>query len=219
MLTIPKGKIAVVPIFDSKQTESGLHIPDSFEARRKEPYYVVLDEREKIYAEKESYDEAVQISKKLLFERNIDTGVVKKYRDESHTLDSTTRCDQGIVKYIGEGVNDYEKGIINLRVGDYVLFSGYVGTLVQIDGEGKVIIMPAKFVEATVEIDEYMEIPGMYYRTRNKREGYELQGASAFDYGRMTFEIAMELIARAFTDQGRTIPVHGHKPKLEDYNA
>src|SRR5678810_1211728 len=43
------------------------------------------------------------------------------------------RCDQGIVKYIGPNVKD-------IKIGMYVLFSGYTGTLVHIAGEGSVTV-------------------------------------------------------------------------------
>lgn len=44
------------------------------------------------------------------------------------------RVDNGVVKYIGPDVQE-------IRIGDHVLFSGYTGTLVTIEGEGALIIM------------------------------------------------------------------------------
>ena len=52
------------------------------------------------------------------------------------------RCSQGIVKYIGPEV-------VDLQIGDFVIFSGYNGDLVSFDSE-LVIIMPEDFIQARI---------------------------------------------------------------------
>lgn len=53
------------------------------------------------------------------------------------------RCDQGIVKYVGPDVLD-------IKMGDFVLFPNYAGTLMQVSGEGYIIIMPEQTVTAVI---------------------------------------------------------------------
>jgi Co-chaperonin GroES (HSP10) len=100
------------------------------------------------------------------------------------------RCDQGIVKYIGPDVKD-------IRIGDYVLFSGYTGTLVQIEDEGTVIIFPEEFATAILPDPPTTEIPGLYFKVR-ARQG---DGAIGTEYIPATYEQAMGFIAEAFRDQ------------------
>ena len=79
------------------------------------------------------------------------------------------RCDQGIVKYIGPEVKD-------IKIGMYVLFSGYTGTLVHIAGEGSVIVMPEEFIVAELDEIENVYVPGLYYKSRvdEARRHFEL---------------------------------------------
>lgn len=74
------------------------------------------------------------------------------------------RCDQGIVKYIGPEVKD-------IKVGDYVLFSGYTGTLVSLEDEGLLIIFREEFVTCRIE-PENVVIPGLFFKV--KAESYNL---------------------------------------------
>lgn len=60
------------------------------------------------------------------------------------------RCSQGIVKYLGPDV-------VDLEIGDYVIFSGYNGDLVAFDDE-LVIIMPEDFIQARVVELPYISI-------------------------------------------------------------
>ena len=90
------------------------------------------------------------------------------------------RCDQGIVKYLGPDVK-------HLKVGDYVLFSGYTGTNIRLEGEGVLIIMREDWVEAIVHPPE-TDIPGLFFQDR---EG---------NYWPANHEQATTLIARAYTD-------------------
>lgn len=56
------------------------------------------------------------------------------------------RCDQGIVKYVGSNVTD-------IKIGNHVLFGGYVGTRMAFEGEGILIIMAPDDVLAIVNDD------------------------------------------------------------------
>jgi len=88
------------------------------------------------------------------------------------------RCDQGIVKYVGPLVRW-------VKPGDHVLFSGYSGTLLSVEGEGKLIVMPERFLHAKVDSPD-TDIPGVYFKSR---DGI---------YFVATYEMVMELIADAF---------------------
>lgn len=88
------------------------------------------------------------------------------------------RADQGIVKYIGPECKHVE-------IGDYVLFSGYTGTTVRLEGEGLLIILHEEFVTCKIEPPD-TEIPGVYFRDR--------MGI----YFPATYEMAIGLISKAF---------------------
>lgn len=64
--------------------------------------------------------------------------------------------DQGIVKYVGPKVKD-------LKVGDYVLFSGWTGTSIQTDEEGYMIIMPEDQVICKLH-PPATKISGLYHQ-------------------------------------------------------
>lgn len=75
------------------------------------------------------------------------------------------RCDQGIVKYIGPKVKD-------LKIGDYVLFSGFDGTAIRLEGEGDLILMHeinCKCVIGNIGTD----IEGLYFKAKTSEK--ELQ--------------------------------------------
>lgn len=120
------------------------------------------------------------------------------------------RCDQGIVKYIGPEVKD-------IKIGDYVLFSGYNGTLLDVEDEGQLILMPEEFVTAVIEEHPDTEVNGLYFR-----------GVDG-DFFPATYEMAMNIIADSFRDEKWRIDMlvkskfakkdrlH-NKPRLEDYN-
>lgn len=88
------------------------------------------------------------------------------------------RCDQGIVKYIGPKVKW-------IKPNDYCLFSGYSGTYLDVQDEGRLIIMPENFLICKI-LPEPTEIPGVYFRGTDGR------------YFPATYEMAVELIAQAF---------------------
>ena len=92
------------------------------------------------------------------------------------------RCDQGIVKYVGEKVRE-------LGVGDYVLFSGYSGTLVNLEGEGRLIILPESFVVARI-YPAGTPIAGLYFKDRDG------------EFFEATYEEAFHLIAQATEESG-----------------
>lgn len=90
------------------------------------------------------------------------------------------RCDQGIVKYCGPEVKE-------LKNGDYVIFSGYTGSLIKLEDEGLLIVMAEPFVSAVLTEPANVEVEGLYFR-----------GPDGFF--RATYEMAVELIAEAFKD-------------------
>jgi len=113
------------------------------------------------------------------------------------------RCDQGIVKYIGK---DCEL----VKVGDHVIFSGYTGTTVSIEGEGLLIFLPEDFITAVLEAP-VTDIPGLYFR------------GSDGEYFTATYEQTMRLIAQACQEapwyNRIKFNVHGNtRPAIEDYN-
>ena len=115
------------------------------------------------------------------------------------------RCDQGIVKYIGPKTKI-------LKAGDYVIFSGYTGTMVRIEDEGRLIIMPEKFVVAHLPDPSNVEVEGLYFKGRDG------------NFFRATYEMAMEIIADSFTDSEWRSNLGiknkiASRPTLEEYNS
>jgi co-chaperonin GroES (HSP10) len=112
------------------------------------------------------------------------------------------RANQGVVKYVGSEVTD-------IKVGDYVLFSGYTGTTVRLaGGEGVVIIMHKDFVNAKIELGENIEVPGLYF--------YDKKSDIFFN---ATYEAAVVLLAQALEDTAKKLNVIADKPTLESYDA
>ena len=112
------------------------------------------------------------------------------------------RVDQGIVKYIGAGVTRERYGF---GIGDMVIFSGYSGELVSIEGEGLFIILPARFVVCAI-IPEPTQIDGLFFQDTDG------------DYWPATYESAMEIIAKALGETS-VIKIAKDRPDLEDYKA
>jgi co-chaperonin GroES (HSP10) len=75
------------------------------------------------------------------------------------------RLNQGFVKYIGPDV-------VDSKVGDYVLFSGYSGQVVSVENEGKLIVLPEDFIVAKLEMgeDELKMIPGIFFKSSIQRD-------------------------------------------------
>jgi len=110
------------------------------------------------------------------------------------------RVDQGIVKYVGADVSLVD-------IGDHILFSGYTGSLVNLDGEGTLIIMEEDFITAKLCEPAQVEISSLYFR-----------GVGG-EYFPCTYEMAMEMIA-AFvrrSDWFRRINVTTPRPTEKEY--
>jgi co-chaperonin GroES (HSP10) len=88
------------------------------------------------------------------------------------------RCDQGIIKYVGPKV-------LWAQIGWHVLFSGYSGTYMSIEDEGKLLMMPENYLMLRI-LPETTEVPGLYFKGR---DGVHFPA---------TYEMAMEIIADAF---------------------
>ena len=121
------------------------------------------------------------------------------------------RVDQGIVKYVGAGVTREKYGF---GIGDMVIFSGYSGELVSIEGEGLFIILPARFVAATI-ITEPTVVSGLYFMSPGKASKSFPFGPTG-EYFPATYEKAIELIAKALGETS-TIKIAKDKLTLEDY--
>jgi co-chaperonin GroES (HSP10) len=114
--------------------------------------------------------------------------------------EAKTRADQGWVKYIGPEVKE-------LYIGAYVIFSGFAGTLVNMEGEGKLIIMPEEFCVFTVVSNVETEVEGLYFRDRNG------------DYFPATYETIFEVLAVHMREHPwlRNMDVNVPKPTIEEY--
>lgn len=114
------------------------------------------------------------------------------------------RVDQGIVKYIGKDVTVDRFGF---GIGDHIIFSGYTGELVSIGGEGLFILLPARFVVATIQA-EPTEVPGLFFEDE------------AGEYFPATYEMSVPLIAKAIENAPwRNINVKHKAPDLEEYDT
>jgi co-chaperonin GroES (HSP10) len=109
------------------------------------------------------------------------------------------RCDQGIIKYVGPDVED-------LQVGDYVLFSGYSGTLVELEDEGLLIILPEEFVTCILH-PPGTDVAGLYFRDK---EGNHFTA---------TYEMCTRFMADAIrnTSWHRQLNVKSELLKRDDY--
>ena len=123
------------------------------------------------------------------------------------------RVDQGIVKYIGAGVTREKNGF---GIGDMVIFSGYSGELVSIEGEGLFIILPARFVVCVI-IPEPTVVSGLYFKSEYS-DGHPKTPEMITEYFPATYEKAMELIAKALGETS-VIKIAKDRPDLEDYKT
>ena len=86
-----------------------------------------------------------------------------------------TRCDQGIVKYVGPDVKD------DISIGDYVFFANYSGNIVRISGEGDLIIVQSSKVIANLNyMAKDTTIKGLYFKSSDG-EYIEINYESLFD--------------------------------------
>lgn len=148
------------------------------------------------------------------------------------------RCDQGIVKYLGPECKWIKQGM-------YVLFGGYTGQLIHLEGEGKLIIMPEDFVVAEIGEVDNIQVPGLYFRQKFNREQakeeliavlsnyhssraedmadyllkHGIYGPVASPYFEADYENIFEYMSEAFRESTwyRGIVVKPHKPTVEDY--
>jgi co-chaperonin GroES (HSP10) len=123
------------------------------------------------------------------------------------------RCDQGIVKYIGSGCKW-------IKIGDHVTFSGYTGTLLSLEGEGLLIILPEEFAVAVIEYNgaeiAKVEIPGLFFK-----------GADG-EFFEATYEMVTNLVAKGIEDskmwskltgdKHRKWKMHEQRPQVSDYD-
>ncbi len=111
------------------------------------------------------------------------------------------RCDQGIVKYIGPDVK-------LVKPTDMILFSGYSGTLVELEDEGLLIILQEEFITAIVH-PPATDVPGLFFKDRDGT------------FFTATYEMAMELIADSMknSDWHRKFDVKAITPTKESYDA
>lgn len=139
---------------------------------------------------------------KLVTGRNV--GIKPQFYDnksESGLLyipeDSIRRANQGTVIYIGEKVK-------SVKVGDYVLFSGYSGTTVRTD-EGVTIIMHEEFLTCAIT-DDVGIIPGLWLHDPNGL------GEDAY------FEAPILTVIELLNKARPTLDVKVGKPPLDAYN-
>jgi len=123
------------------------------------------------------------------------------------------RVDQGIVKYVGSGVTREKNGF---GIGDMVIFSGYSGQLVSIEGEGLYIILPARFVKARI-LTEPTVVSGLYFKSSSPIMKPITANQNQGEYFPATYEKAMELIAKAL-EETSVLQIKKDRPALEDYS-
>ncbi len=107
------------------------------------------------------------------------------------------RCDQGIVKALGPRVSETSP---ELRLSMHVLFSGYDGTLIELEDEGIFLIMPVDFIRCIIYAPNIGDIPGLYFKDRDG------------EYWTATYEQAQELTAQAIESSE-----WGQKAMYENY--
>lgn len=113
------------------------------------------------------------------------------------------RCDQGIVKYVGEGCKIVKEG-------DYVVFSGYSGRVFRFENEGVLIVLDERFIVAKVagaSLDA-TEVPGLYFK-----------GTDGV-YFQATVEQSLDLVSRAveaapWRRRMKSRSMLSHRPKVE----
>lgn len=104
------------------------------------------------------------------------------------------RCDQGIVKYVGKDVQ-------LVKPGDHVLFSGYTGSLVEIQYEGRFIILPERFITCIIHDDPF-DVSGLFFRDRDGT------------YHTATYEMVTSLCARSL-ERVNTVRPSKHAYKID----
>jgi len=146
------------------------------------------------------------------------------------------RADQGIVKYIGPRVKD-------IKIGDYVLFGGYDGTTVRLEGEGTFILIREPFIKCILDRPD-TDINGLYFRSKIDKDEQEEIRREILDairvaietnnvsddiidsileiyakhdpYFTATHEMAINLVAEAWKDHPVRITTRANDPKKGD---
>jgi co-chaperonin GroES (HSP10) len=115
------------------------------------------------------------------------------------------RTDQGIVKYMGPECK-------YVKLGDYVAFSGYSGTLFNIQDPERpqeivedVIIIDEEFIVAVMDDLEDSTVPGLFFQ------------ANDGEYFRTTYEMAMHLMGRMRGEQ-YNFQIKTPRPELQEYD-
>jgi co-chaperonin GroES (HSP10) len=124
------------------------------------------------------------------------------------------RVDQGIIKYVGENVGP------DFKIGMHVLFSGYSGTLVNIEDEGSLIILHKDFITAELPEPPTTQIPGLYFRSSHPSPNPN-KAHTVHNYFPATYETALALIAEAFrdTERFRNMEVKSFAPTADDFKS
>lgn len=113
------------------------------------------------------------------------------------------RTDQGIIKYVGENVTE-------LGIGMHVLFSGYSGTLLHLEGEGRLIVIHQDFIIAELPDPPQTDVPGLYFKGRDG------------EFYTATYELGLEFMARALHEAKwfKRVGITKHRPgKIEQDKA
>ena len=106
------------------------------------------------------------------------------------------RADQGIVKAIGPKV-------VDVMVGDYVIFSGYTGTTIR-EGGIVYLIIPEDFVVARVAPDD-IEAAGLYFQGKRdlvaeRKQLTELLVQNTNLSSENAFRVAYDILESGFTN-------------------
>jgi len=110
------------------------------------------------------------------------------------------RCDQGIVKFVGPDCQ-------HVKVGDYVLFPNYCGTLMEID-KVMYIIMREDFVTARLQHGNPV-IPGLYLKGMYSNEEH------AYNYFPATFESVFQLVTELMSTHPLFVEIREKKDKRQ----
>jgi co-chaperonin GroES (HSP10) len=111
------------------------------------------------------------------------------------------RSDQGIVKYIGSEVDD-------VYYGDHVMYAAYDGTLVNLSGEGLLIILPRDKIVATIHPPE-TKIDGIYFKSKLDREELEALHNELKSIIREGLESGMFFADEIFSDIAKKVMLAG----------
>jgi co-chaperonin GroES (HSP10) len=116
--------------------------------------------------------------------------------------ESKERCDQGIIKYVGSDSREH-----GFEIGQYVFFSGYTGTLVQLAGEGRLIMLPYRNVDFIIPEPENITVHGLYLRVVTP-SGYAYQEG-------VNYETILQMVADEFSRLEIALPVKQRSKETE----